>query len=86
MAKTGLQVPLSPVVLPPHLPQPPCAPSTVLYARSLGIGPQFCSVFVQHLRAQAIPQAELRGTTSTALEIIKYRKHSVVSVKKSNHT
>lgn len=86
MKKAGLQVPLSPVVLFPHLPRLPCAPSVVLYVRSLGRGSWFCSVLLLCLAAKAILHAELRHTSSTVLEIIKYHKHSVASVKKSNHT
>lgn len=43
-------------------------------------------MLIQHLASKAVPYADLRGTGSTILEIIKYHKHSKVSVKKSNHT
>lgn len=84
MIKTGLQVPLSPVVLFP-LPLPR-APGVVLHVQSLGRRSWLHSEFVQRLAAKSIPHTELRSNISTVLEIIKYRKNSAVSVKKSNHT
>lgn len=42
-------------------------------------------MLVQCLAAKAIPHANLRGSSTTVLEIIKYHKNSVVSVKKPNH-